>query len=291
MIGYACSNLTLQEKDGTTPARSCRISTLLKQADPIEYCINLAKQNLNDTLKILKWNKAHGIYMYRLSASMFPFATHKDFSWGLETLEKEIKKIGDYINTNKMRVSSHLPQFINLGSPRDDVVEKSIKDLLFHSEFFDRMCLGFEHKIIIHVGGVYEDRAQTSKRFIANYNKLPENVRKRIVIENDEKSWTVRQIMKIHEKTDITVLVDYFHWQLNHEKNARWEDDLKSAMSTWKEKPKIHYSEQNPDKNPGAHSYLIENIIISPHFDTMVEAKGKEKAILPFIKKQKEKLC
>lgn len=283
MIGYACSNLTLQELYGITPARNCRISTLLKQDDPIQYCVELAKQNLADTLKILKWNKEHKIYMYRLSASMFPFATHKDFSWRLEHLQREVEEIGEFIRNNKMRVSSHLPQFINLGSPNQEVVQKSITDLEFHTDFFDKMKLSPENKIIIHVGGVYGSRSETQQRFVQVYNSLADNIKKRLVVENDEKSWTIKQIMKIHKACGITVLIDYLHWQLNHEPALTWDEDLQLALSTWKERPKIHYSEQDPDKNPGAHSFCIENIITSPDFDTMVEAKGKEKAILPFI--------
>jgi len=285
MIGYACSNLTLQEKYGITPARSCRIATLLKQDDPVRFCVELARQNLADSLRILRWNKEHGIYMYRLSASMFPFATHKDFRWSLDFLQPEIEELGVFIRNNRMRVSSHLPQFINLGSPNSEVVKKSILDLECQTKFLDMMRLGPENKIIIHVGGVYEDRTATANRFIIVYKSLPENIRARLVVENDEKNWTIKQIMKIHKKCGITVLFDYLHWQLNHEPDSNWEEDLKLALSTWKECPKIHYSEQDPDKNPGAHSFYIKDIITGPDFDTMVEAKGKEKAILPFIQK------
>ncbi len=285
MIGYACSNLTLQQKDGTTPARSCRISTLLNQKDPIQYCIELARLNLADTLKILKWNKQNNIYMYRLSASMFPFATHPDFKWSLDALQKEIKQVGEFIRENRMRASSHLPQYINPGSPKPEVVQKSINDLEFHTDFFDRMELGAEHKIIIHAGGVYEDRPLAQERFIKVYNSLSDNVKRRLVVENDEKSWTVRQIMKIHKATGITVLIDYLHWQINHEQDSDWETDLKLALSTWKERPKIHYSEQNPDKNRGAHSFYVKDVITGEEFDTMVEAKGKELAILPLIER------
>lgn len=285
MIGYACSNITLQERDGTTPARSCRIATLLKQKNPISYCIELARENLLDTIKILKWNVENNIFMYRLSASMFPFATHKDFAWELDELMDEIKEIGRIVKAYDMRVSSHLPQFINLGSPDKEVVKKSIKDLEFQSDFFDRMEFGPKHRLIIHAGGVYEDRNSTEKRFAKVYNSLDKSIKDRLTIENDEKSWTVKQLIKLHDMTDMTVLIDYLHWQINHEPGSEREEDLNLALSTWKVKPKIHYSEQAPDKGTGAHSFLIKNIIVSEEFDTMVEAKGKELAILPFIKK------
>jgi len=283
MIGYACSNLTLQERDGTTPARTCRISTLLKQKNHVEYCVNISKLNLEDTLKILQWNKDHDIYMYRISASLFPFSTHPDYKWGLDNLEEEIEILGKYVKQNKMRVSSHLPQFINLGSPNPEIVEKSIADIKYHSEFFDRMELGGEHKIIIHMGGVYDDRKKTEKRFITVYNALSENIKKRLVLENDEKNWTVRQIVDIYKETGASALIDNLHWEINHETGAEWDEDLHLALSTWSERPKIHYAEQDPHKAKGAHSFYIKNIIVSPEFDTMVEAKGKEKAILPFI--------
>lgn len=284
MIGYACLNLTLFKKYGITPAHSCRESTLLKSPDPIKHCVELAKKNLNNTLKIFQWNEQNNIQMYRMSASMFPFATHENYKWGLDHLINEINELSKYLKSYPMRVSSHLPQFINLGSPKEDVVVKSIADLAFQADFFDRLKLDTSHKLIIHTGGVYEDREETAERFIKTYNSLDESIKKRLVVENDEKSWTIKQIMKIQKKTGMTVLIDSFHWELNHEKGSTFKKDLESALSTWKEKPKIHYSEQDPDKNAGAHSFYVKDIITSVHFDTMVEAKGKELAILPFIK-------
>lgn len=287
MIGYACLNLTLQQQEAVAASRTCKMSTLLKSDNPIKHCIELARVNLENTLKILEWNVSHGIKMYRMSAAMFPFATHQEFRWGIEDLSDDIKRLSEFIKKNDMRVSAHLPQFINLGSPREEVVQKSVIDLEFYNTFFDAMNLDSLHKLVIHGGGVYEDRIDTLKRMVNVYDTLSDTLKKRVVFENDEKSWNISDLMDFHELTGATILFDYLHWEKNHRGADDFNVDLNMALSTWRERPKIHYSEQAEGRNSGAHSYLVERIIVSDRFDTMVEAKGKELAIMPFLNGEK----
>lgn len=284
MIGYSGDNLTLRQEKGITTSRSCKIDFLKNIKYPEKYVINLAKQNLNDTLEILKWNLNHNIKLYRLSLYLFPFINHPDYSWSIEEISKEIKTLSDFIHNNNLRISVHLPQFINIGSLNSVLVENSLKEINFYAEVFDKISPDYIHKIIIHSNKIEDNRTETLKRMIKNYSILPESSKRRLVFENDEVHWTIRQLYPLYLEADATILIDYLHWQINHEPESKWENDLNLALSTWKEKPKIHYSEQAEGKPRGAHSFYIKDIIVNEKFDTMVEAKGKELAILPFIK-------
>lgn len=284
MIGYSGDNLTLRQARGITTSRSCKISFLKNLKNQKKYLIKLSKQNLNDTLEILRWNLDHNIKLYRLGIYLFPFINHPDYSWSIEQVSKEILAISDFINKNNLRISIHLPQYINLGSTNLLILQNSLNEINFYTEVLDKISPDFIHKIIIHSNKIEDSRAETLKRMIKNYSMIPETSRRRLVFENDEVHWTIRQLYPLYLEAGATILIDYLHWQINHESESNWEDDLNLALSTWKEKPKIHYSEQAEGKPRGAHSFYIKDIIVNERFDTMVEAKGKELAILPFIK-------
>lgn len=79
----------------------------------------------------------------------------------------------------------HPGQYTVLNSPKEDTVIKAIQDLTYHSKFLDSLNLPSSHKIIIHIGGIYDSKINSTNRFIENYKKLPETVKRRLIIEND----------------------------------------------------------------------------------------------------------
>lgn len=87
---------------------------------------------------------------------------------------------------NDIRVSMHPGQYTVLNSPNDDVVKRAIEDLNYHVKVLDNFGVGENHKIILHIGGVYNDKEQAINRFADNYKRLNDQVRERLVIENDE---------------------------------------------------------------------------------------------------------
>ena len=229
---------------------------------------------------------------------MFPWASHYKLSElpQYDLIKSELLSIGNYAKENKLRLTSHPGPFNVLVSPNASVVENTISDLNIHAELFDLLSLSNStyNKINIHCNGVYGDKKAAMDRFCTNFKKLPENVRTRLTVENDDKAsmYSVLDLMYLYEKIGIPIVFDYHHHKFCtgdlSEKEA-----LKLAVSTWPKGiiPVVHYSESksvhenNSEIKLQAHSDYINNLpdTYGLDVDIMVEAKAKELSIIPFI--------
>ena len=81
----------------------------------------------------------------------------------------------------------HPDQFVLINSPSEEIFEKSIRDLIYHEEVLSLLGLDSTHKIQIHVGGMYGDKTTAIERFVKRFEALPERIKKRLVIENDDR--------------------------------------------------------------------------------------------------------
>jgi UV DNA damage endonuclease len=257
--------------------------------------------NARDIIKILKWNKEHKINLFRLSSAIVPWGDHLDLTQlkDYEAIKSALKEAGDYAKANDIRVNSHPGPFVVLTSPKDNVVYNAICDLELHGKIFDMMGLSKTrfNNINIHCNGVYGDKQSAMDRFIANFKRLSPSVSKRLTVENDDKAsmYSVKDLIYIHQNTGIPIVFDYHHHQFCTGDLSE-EQALKLAATTWPEgiKQEVHYSESkalhenNPKEKPQAHSIYINSLpnTYGLDLDVMVEAKGKELAILPFITKQ-----
>ena len=206
------------------------------------------------------------------------------------------KTIGKLIEVNQIRVTFHPGPFNVLPSPNENVIQNTIKDLTIHSEIFNLIGVSDSvyNKINIHCNGVYGDKKSAMDRFCSNFNRLPDGVKNRLTIENDDKEtmYSVKDLMYIHEKIGIPIVFDYHHHKFCtgglNEKEA-----LLLALSTWPKniKPVVHYSEskseheKSPNIKKQAHSDFIKKLpnLYGNDVDVMVEAKSKELSILPFL--------
>ena len=297
-IGYACINMTLGEQTPRITTNRSMVKKTFNQKG-ISYASELALQNSRDLFEILKWNVANNIKLFRTSSDMLPWASE----YNLEDLpdytkiSNILKGCGTYAKENGLRINSHPGPFNVLVSPNPKVVQNTIRDLELHGKLFDMMGLSQTpyNNINIHCNGVYGDKMAAMDRFITNFEKLSESVRKRLTLENDDKAsmYSVSDLMYIHHKTGIPIVFDYHHHQFCtgglSERQA-----LLLAVSTWRKSgvtPEVHYSEskalheENSKLKPQAHSDYITALPNTYRIDVdiMVEAKAKELAILPFI--------
>ena len=293
-LGYACINTELNtQKDRVTTNRTMTKKTFKEKG--ISYASELSLKNCKDLLHILKWNEKHDIKFFRLSSDIFPWASEyelKDLP-DYEEICDALETAGLYSIAFGHRITTHPGPFNVLGSPKTDVVEKTIKELERHSEVFDIM--GLEEtpyaKINIHVGGTYGgDFEGTAKRWIENYFRLSPVCRNRLTLENDDKSsmWSALHIYNlIHKNTDVPIVFDYHHHKFCtgglSEKEA-----LGLSLSTWNNVlPVVHYSqcrsvEQNDSKiRPQAHSdsYWTPINTYGYDCDVMLECKKKEQGL------------
>lgn len=298
-LGYACINMTLSNRKGdekVTTNRSMIKRTFL--AKGTDYASELALLNCKDLMRILRWNNLNNIKVFRLSSDLFPWASEyniedlKDFN----QISTQLKRCGDYAKDKGIRITSHPGPFNVLVSPRENVVNNTIKDLEIHGKIFDLMGLSRTpyNKLNIHCNGVYGDKLAAMDRFCENFERLSDAVKSRLTVENDDKGsmYNVKDLMYIHERVGIPIVFDYHHHKFNTGDLSE-EDALNLALSTWKDdiRPIVHYSEskrlhENDDKiKPQAHSDYINELpnLYGNDVDVMVEAKAKELSILKFI--------
>lgn len=153
--------------------------------------------------------------------------------------------------------------------------------------------LGLDGDIMIHGGGVYGDPSGTARRIVAHIKELPAEVQRRLCLENDERSWRVLDLLPLCEETGVKLIVDGFHHQLNGggEDGVPFDklpwDRIGATWTASGRLPKLHYSEQDPTKQPGAHSGYVDvrsfrrfqQGIALPDYDVMLECKAKELAL------------
>jgi UV DNA damage endonuclease len=298
-LGYACINMgfsNLSKSKRITTNRGMIKRTFLEKGLP--YASELALQNCKDLLKIIQWNEQNNINFYRISSNIFPWASEYKLEQlpDFEEICKALKQVGDFATKVDQRLTFHPGPFNKLAAKEERIVKNTIKDLEHHSEIFDLMGFipSYYNKINIHIGAAYEDKRETAYRFCKNFDRLSDNLKKRLTVENDDKLslFTTRELYR-YMFLDIgsPIVFDYHHHAL-HPGSLRVDEALDYAMETWGEiTPVCHLSEsrreeQQNDCMPQAHSdYVYTPIATHGHkFDLMIEAKAKELALLKYKK-------
>ncbi len=294
-LGYCCINMSLRPKR-ISVNNSCIRRTYDERG--MAYVSQLALTNARNLIEIIKWNEQNGFKVYRMSSDMIPWQS-----------EYEIKDLPDYRKLSTLlrgagnlalkygqRLSFHPGPFNVLGSPNEDLVRKTIKELNQHSEIMDLMGLpkSYLYPINIHCNGVYGDKNATLSRWASNYLKLSDSAQSRVVVENDDKAsmYSVKDLYdNIFTKIKVPITFDYHHHRFNNggltEKEA-----FELAATTWKYhkiKPLFHYSScrktfENFEAKAVAHAdYIYEKINDYGHIiDIEVECKMKEIAVLKY---------
>jgi UV DNA damage endonuclease len=296
-LGYACINTGLSNNKIMTN-RTMRRKTF--DSKGLDYVSELALQNVKDLKTIVMWNNEMEIKLFRLSSQIFPWMEEYEFS-DLKDY-KEIcdlmMEIGEIATDNGQRLTMHPGPYHCLASPNPNVVKRTIIGLNKHSEQFDMMGFYSDpspyNKINIHVGGAYNDKKSTLKRFCKNFELLDENTKKRLVIENDDSpnEFSVKELFDgVYQQIGIPITFDYFHHTFNTG-GLTEEEALKMASITWPDgiTQCCHYSESRRKEKldesirPQAHSDIIYNKIntygLEP--DIVIEAKLKEQAIFNY---------
>jgi UV DNA damage endonuclease len=284
-IGYPCINLAI----GCKGNRTFRLKSLSERR-----LIETTAQNLTCLRQILGFNVEHDILFFRITSRLVPFASHPrcQVRWQ-KHFEQELQEIGRFIRKHSCRISLHPDQFILINSIDKKVLSRSLRELEYHAEILDLMGLDHTAKIQIHIGGVYGDKDRSTKRFITRYDRLDETIRQRLVIENDDKRFSLGDCMKIHHITGVPVLLDILHHKCKNLEESMPEA-IKLSTQTWMEKdglPMVDYSSQQIGEPTGKHATNIDlkdfQVFLqetSPlDFDVMLEIKDKETSALKAV--------
>jgi UV DNA damage endonuclease len=284
-IGYPCINNSLD----CTASSTFRLASFTE-----ERFLQTVQNNFNCLQRILEFNVANHLLFFRMSSDMVPFASHPvcTVNWQMH-FKGTLEKIGRYIKKNNLRISMHPDQFVVLNSPKPEIVENSIRELAYQCDVMDVMQLDSTAKLQIHGGGVYGDKPAAMERFIETYMRLPEKIKARLVVENDDRLYSLRDCLYLHEQTGIPILFDNFHHEClnNGEPMAA---ALRMAAATWQEKdgvPMMDYSSQATGERKGKHTdQIVEQLfhdflleLGDLDMDIMLEIKNKEVSALKAV--------
>ena len=282
-IGYPCVN----EAMDCSAANTFRLASY---AD--ERLVAAVTANLACLRRLLEWNVAQGLLFFRMGSGIVPFGSHSvnTFPWQTH-FAADFRAVGDYIKANDLRVSFHPDQFVVLNSPDAGIVRRSVQELVYQGSMLDLMGLDGTAKLQIHVGGLYGDRELALRRFGAVYATLPAAVRARVVVENDDRLFPLRDCLQLHAATGVPILFDNFHHECLHHGEPMAEA-LRLAAATWHPTadgvPMMDYSSQALGERKGKHT----NDLVDDQFrgflhefhglniDLMLEIKNKEASAL-----------
>lgn len=329
-LGYACLNTYLRFANPPVfCSRTTRIASILEHRHPLRdpnapehstknrpdkdqpadpargqrFVEKLCLQNVHDMKTLIRWNERYNIKFLRLSSEAFPFASHAEYGYKLAPFAADaLAEVGALAGKLGHRLTTHPGQFTQLGSPKASVIAASVRDLEYHAEMLSLLRLPAQLDrdavMILHMGGVFGDKAATLARFRANYARLPPAVRRRLVLENDDVSWTVHDLLPVCQDLDIPLVLDYHHHNIvfdaahiregTHDIQHLYEP----ILATWRRKhitPKMHYSEPTPPaitpQQRRKHSPRVATLPPLPDgVDLMIEAKDKEQAVLELMR-------
>lgn len=262
---------------------------------------------------IFDYLKKQRIDMYRISSDMAPYATHPDlpqFHGQVREAADDLAALGRQAREQGIRLSFHPSQYVIINSPNPELNRRSALDLESQATILDLMGAGPEAIVVVHVGGVYGEREAALERWAASYEALPEAGKRRLVLENDDVSFSAADVLKLHERTGVPLVFDSHHFCCLNPEGLDVTDTARRFLATWPAgvRPKMHVSSPRTEmreirrKNkktkkletvlqpplwtghadycdPFAFIDLMRKLPAGAEFDVMLEAKAKDLAL------------
>jgi UV DNA damage endonuclease len=244
------------------------------------------------------------VRMYRMTSDLAPYATHPDlpqFHRQVEECGERLAEIGDKVRALGIRLSFHPGQYVVLNSEREEVRALAAREMDVMAALLDGMGCGPEAVVVLHVGGAAGGRDAAFDRFEDGLARMGDAARARLVIENDDRSFSLGDVLALRERTGLPVVWDILHHHCLDPDRIAVADALRLALATWPAGvvPKIHYSTPKTavtEKGKRivlpplrAHADMIdpiafEEFALGParglEFDVMLEAKAKDLALV-----------
>jgi UV DNA damage endonuclease len=294
-FGYVSHAISLWN---ASPARTVTFTRYrqLKKDERMEKLLEVTRDNLRSTLRMLHYNISQEIELYRFSSSIVPLATHPEVRWDFRTpFRDEWREIGSLVKKYGHQGSFHPNQFTLFTSPEQRITDNAVIDMEYHYQMLEAMGLADVGLINIHIGGAYGDKLQTIERFHQNLQSLPGTVKQVMTLENDDKTYNTEETLAACEKESVRFVFDYHHHMANLCETELGEL-LPRIYRTWSESnrpPVIHISSPKTEKEFRSHADFVDIDFIMPFLklvkeagvdvDFMIEAKAKDQACLKLV--------
>jgi len=237
-----------------------------------------------------------GVGMFRIGSSLLPLFDKICASpEGPALLDEATQTLRDVsILFKGLRLTMHPGQFVVLNSDSDLVVENSIRELSYHALVMDSLGVASTPQFAINVHGGKRGNAD---KLLKGIDSLPENVRQRLTLENDENCWSVADLLPISRSTGVPIVYDSHHHVFN-DGGLSGEDAMLEAAATWPNgiRSLQHLSNTEPGMEGGnfterrAHSWAIRQMpdhqkqfYVAGESDIEMECKGKNLGFIPYL--------
>lgn len=259
---------------------------LQQQSDAVQRKLleELYRDNIQRLDTALRYCKRESIFLYRIPSSIFPFSDEEAGREVLSTLAGTIGRVGEWASSNNIRLVMHPDQFVVLNSDSENVVANSVKILQMHADIMDLLKQPRSSWALIEIHGGKSNRSDALAQTI---NRLPDQIRLRLGLENDEYAYSAKDIHAVCMQTGVPMVFDAHH-HIVHEGLDSYDDPsvadmLMKARETWREPENqlVHISNGRTAFNDRQHSDLID-VMPSSYVDAPwieIEAKFKEEAI------------
>jgi len=233
-LGYVAIALGLPKITSSSNVTYTYYQKLNTEKERITKLKKVTYSNIIDLIKILNYNIEKEIHFYRITSALIPLATHPSVHWNYRKLfSEDMKLVGKIIKDNNMRVDTHPDQFNVINSIDEKVVENTKRNLLFHVNLFKDMDYP-QGKMVIHVGSAAGGKEKALKRFITNFNSFPREITSKLILENDDKTFTAMETLRLCKELEAPMVLDVHHHICNND-GYDIEEILPDIFDTWKD--------------------------------------------------------
>ncbi len=295
-LGYVAIALNLKKVTSSSTVTFATYNKLKNEEERLKKLKSITFSNIDALDEILKYNMKNNIHFYRLTSKLIPLSTHPEVVWDYKRyFSKELNRIGEIVKASNMRIDFHPDQFNVINSVKENVIQDTMRNLNHAVDLYDLMNYE-EGKLVLHTGSSAGGKEKSINRFINNFEKFPERIRKRVILENDDKVFSAKEVLYICENLKIPMVLDVHHHNCRND-GEDLSSLLKDIFDTWngeKFPPKIHFSSPKEGELDRKHAdYINVNEFadfldlakeaVDRDFDVMIEAKKKDLALFKLM--------
>lgn len=287
--------LCCQFADASIAFRTTTATSLMRlgQNDRLRKLSGLCLSNAESLLAALQYCQENRIGCFRIASSILPVKTHPEIGYRVDELPdcdaiiEGFQRCGEFVRQHGLRTVFHPDQYVVLNSPREEVVLKAVADLEYHAELAEWVAADV---INIHGGGAYGNKAKALDDFARNFDRLSDQVRQRLTIENDDKTFTPEDLLPLCRRIGLPLVYDVHHHRCLPD-SLTVGAATQQALATWNREPLFHLSSPlagwggpKPERH---HDYIditdfpVEWLTLQSTIE--VEAKAKELAVKQLI--------
>lgn len=290
-LGLCCQFAREPIKFRTTTATAM---LRLAKAERLERLADRCRINAEALMAALEYCARNGIGAFRINSQILPVKTHPEAGYSMDELPggagiiDRFEACGRFARASNLRLSFHPDQFVVLNSPNPQTLSHSLAELDYQAEVAGWVGAG---TINIHGGGAYGDKVAALEVLRRQIDRLPEPVRSRLTLENDDKVYTPSDLLPVCSDTGVPLVYDVHHHRCLPD-GLSVAEATQLARATWRAEPLFHISsplEGWKGPKPQRHHDYIDMDDFPKEWlgwplTVEVEAKAKELAVARLMK-------